>query len=266
MQCPLGAGFSLACEFGRGGSSIDVILTRVLLQDTGNCERTIAAKAVYLGNAALLVTGGLMLISNAREFVFVHVQKTAGTSMVATLAPYANPVIRSKSGSLLRALGLPRDYRRYKFREHASILDARRRMPRELFDAYFKFGFVRNPWDRLVSEYNAALKKHRNRRHRRIANLGDFEAFIRHEIARGRFFQDRMLCDENGRILVDFVGRFERLEADYGEICRRLNIEAPLTVRNAFDHRHYREYYSKRTQQLVEHAWAREIELFEYKF
>jgi len=207
-----------------------------------------------------------MLISDAHRFVFVHVQKTAGTSMVENLEAYANPVIRSKSGSLLRALGLPRNHRRYKFREHASIVDARRRMPGELFDAYFKFGFVRNPWDRLVSEYNAALKKRKHRRHRRIARLGGFEAFIRHEIARGKFFQTRLLCDENGAIAVDFVGRFERLERDYGEVCRRLGIEAPLAVRNAFDHCHYREYYTKRTRQLVEHAWARDIELFEYEF
>lgn len=207
-----------------------------------------------------------MLFSDSKRFVFIHVQKTAGTSVGAALRPYANAEKRSKLGSFLRLFDFPRDYRRYKFRTHASLRDVQRKLPAEVFNGYFKFAFVRNPWDRLVSEYNAALKKHRNRRHRRIARLGDFEAFIRHELKRGRLLQYPMLANRDGEIGVDFVGRFESLDADFDTICRRIGVPNELSHLNAHPHRNYREYYDEGTRRLVAEGWAQDVETFGYEF
>lgn len=93
-----------------------------------------------------------MLVSDDRGFVFIYVQKVAGTSITAALRPHANAMYRSKLYSFLRAFGLSHDYRRYRFRTHASLRDVQRKMPASLFDSYFKFAFVRNPCDRLVYE------------------------------------------------------------------------------------------------------------------
>jgi len=207
-----------------------------------------------------------MLLSDSKRFVFVHVQKTAGTSITAALRPYANHNKRTKLGSSLRLFGLPRDYRKYKFRTHAALRDVQRRMPESLFSSYFKFAFVRNPWDRLVSEYNAALTKNRSRRHRRIARLDDFEAFIRYELRRGRLFQYPMILNVDGDVGVDFIGRFESLEDDFRAVCRRIEVDHPLGRCNAYPHRDYREFYSDNTRRLVERGWAQDIELLGYEF
>lgn len=207
-----------------------------------------------------------MLISDTHRFVFVHLQKNAGTSMVHVLRPYAVEGPRSKWYSLLRVLGLPRDYRRYKFREHAPLREAERRMPRDRFEEYFKFGFVRNPWDRLVSDYAGLLQNPAHRRHRQAARLSDFAAFIEWEARRGRRVQRDMLMDRSGRVAVDFVGHFERVGEDFAEACRRIGIEAELPHRNPSRRGDYREWYDERTREMVRRYWATDIEAFGYEF
>jgi hypothetical protein len=207
-----------------------------------------------------------MLISDSRQFVFVHLQKNAGTSMVAVLQPHAIAGPRSTWYSLLRALGLPRDYRRYKFREHAPLREAQARMPAERFASYFKFGFVRNPWDRLVSDYAGLLQNPSHRRHRRARRLADFAAFIEWEAQRGKRVQLDLLCDRDGRMAADFVGRFENVEADFAEVCGRLGIAAELPHRNRSNRGDYREWYDDRTREMVRQYWRADIETFGYEF
>lgn len=207
-----------------------------------------------------------MIISDDKRFIFVHIEKTAGTSIGQVLAPYANQRPASRLLSLLRRVGLPRDYHRFRFGVHAPLCDVQAHMPEDRFAAYYKFAFVRNPWDRLVSEYNAALKKKRRRRHARIASFGGFEDFIRYEIRRGKFFQLPRLCGRDGRPAVDFIGRFEAVERDFDVVCQRLGIENRLGKFNVFPHASYRHYYDDKTRELVREFWRPEIEYFGYDF
>ncbi|MFT7532462.1 MAG: hypothetical protein ACI9FD_003493 [Gammaproteobacteria bacterium] len=207
-----------------------------------------------------------MIISDSKKFVFVHIEKAAGTSIRHAILPYALPRPYSTWFSLLRLAGLPRGYRNYKFRTHAPVNHLISRMPRSQFDSYFKFAFVRNPWDRLVSEYNAAIKKNKNRRHHKIGKMGSFYDFIQHEINRGKFFQETMLVDRTGELCVDYVGRFENLAEDFSHICSQIGIESTLDHVNRYDHMHYREFYNNASRELVAIHWRRDIETFGYEF
>lgn len=207
-----------------------------------------------------------MLISDERRFVFVHVEKTGGTSIGQVLSPYAIGRPPSRLHALAARLCHGRDYRHYRYRTHAALADAQARMPGDRYRAYFKFAFVRNPWDRLVSEYNAALRKARKPRHRRIRALDGFHAYVEYEIGRGKFFQYPRICGLDGQPGLDFVGRFESLEDDFRQVCRILGIDASLGRLNAFSHANYREYYDARTRDLVARYWRRDIEQFGYAF
>jgi hypothetical protein len=92
----------------------------------------------------------------------------------------------------------------------------------ELFGDYFKFGFVRNPWDRMVSMYKYFG-------YQRICGFNEFVCrdFGKDLWRTMRWFvcpQTEYLCDENGELIVDFVGRYEALQADFHEVCRRLGL------------------------------------------
>jgi len=208
-----------------------------------------------------------MLISESHRFLFVKVQKTAGTSITEYLSPLALHPSASRLNKLASDLRLVRDWRRHHYRPHAPLRHAESVLPREVFDSLYKFAFVRNPWDRLVSWYAFILQAPEHHRHRQVGRQPSFEAFARRELGNPRRSQWWMLTRRDGRLGVDFVGRFENLEQDMATVCRRLGIEYhPLPRAKVSKHRPYQEYYTPELAALVGERWRREIEQFGYRF
>lgn len=206
-----------------------------------------------------------MLVSDTKRFLFVHVPKAAGKSVRAALAPHALPR-PPKFHSFLRLFGMPRDYRRYRFRTHGSLQDAQRILPAEVFSEYFKFAFVRNPWDRLVSSYHYILERQGHPHHRRVQRLGSFSAYVEYESQRGRFLQYDLLVAIGGELAMDCIGRFETLNRDFARICDRLGIAAALPHANVSRHHLYADYYDAHTRDLVSRYWRKDIETFGYSY
>jgi hypothetical protein len=75
-----------------------------------------------------------------------------------------------------------------------------------------------------------------------------------------------MLTSHHGRLLVDFVGRFETLEADFAAICRHLRVAARLPHVNAVSHDDYRAHYTPRLAAAVADGFGEDIERFGYAF
>lgn len=145
---------------------------------------------------------------------------------------------------------------------------------------YFKFTFVRNPWDRLVSAY-AFLKaggfnEYDGRWARtHLARYGSFDVFVREWINERNIYklthfipQSRFVCLEGRRLGVDFVGRFETIDEDFRHVRIRLGIDARLQRMNTTPGRRadYRSYYSDETARIVADVYSNDIELFGYDF
>lgn len=208
-----------------------------------------------------------MLISDSHEFIFVQMRKVASSSMQSILLPLCLPPPRGRLAHLRSRARLQWNYQKHCFRTHDDILAARKRMPEEVFNRYFKFAFVRNPWERLLSEYHYILSRPEHGRHRRVAGLDGFQAFIRMQIPRRDAYQLNMLCDSKGNLLMDFVGKLENLEADWRTVCETIGIPfQSLPHRNVSEHVSYRESYDQASIDLVARYWAEEIELFGYSF
>ncbi len=208
-----------------------------------------------------------MLISDSHQFIFLRMRKVASSSMQSVLSPLCVPAPRSRLAHIKSRARLEWNYQRYTFRAHENILAAKYRMPAEKFASYFKFAFVRNPWERLVSEYEYILKRPRHGRYKRVAGLNNFAGFIRMQIPRKDAYQLNMLIDHSGRMLMDFVGKLENLETDWHTVCERTEIPyQALPRKNVTAHRNYPGYYDTASIQLVAKHWAREIDMFEYKF
>jgi len=208
-----------------------------------------------------------MLISDSHQFIFLRMRKVASTSMKAILLPYCLPRPPGKLAHLKSRAKLEWDYHKYVFRAHDDIRAARRRMPAEKFDRYFKFTFVRNPWDRLVSEYEFLLRKTGHGRHEKVKNLGGFKQFIEMQIPRSDAYQVNMICDRSGKLQMDFVGKLENLQDDWKTVCTRIGIpHQELQRKNASERSNYKDYYDGESRALVARHWAREIEMFGYRF
>lgn len=216
-----------------------------------------------------------MLLSNKYRFLFVHIAKTGGTSVRAALEPlrwrdpaYYPMFVCSKLSHLMGHRIAA------KFPRHAKVIAAREMLPKDVFDSLFKFAFVRNPWDLQVSSF------HHIQRERPEVMQGhhDFESFLKWKLDPEREYQFHIdtsielqtdyLVDLHGHMLMDFIGRYERLQDDYHEACRRIDIRPrPLPHRRkAAGRDDYRRYYTDETSQLVADHFRRDIELLGYSF
>ncbi len=211
-----------------------------------------------------------MLISYSHDFVFVHVPKTGGSSITQALNPYANQPAQYLINRLLDRLGIHVNYlgsqRMRRFRTHATAMQLRRHLPAKVYNGFFKFAFVRNPWDRMVSYYSFLAGRPNHHRHQRVVSLGGFREYLLYEIARSKTTQKSILSDQSGQLIVNFVGRFESLRTDFAQICRHLGIPFQLEHVNKTIHRDYREYYDRQTIRLVQDHFWEDIEFFQYTF
>jgi len=217
-----------------------------------------------------------MVLSHANRFIFIHVAKTGGMSVREALQPYsAEPekFVMRRPPKMVKDRVNPL----YKVWEtlllHAKASDAKRELPPEVFKRYFKFAFVRNPWDQLVSMYHFILREPEAPKHDQVKALGSFDAFVDWAVATPEPFpkglpklQSEMITDAGGNLLVDFVGAYENLEEDFDEITRILGIRAVLPHVNRSAHRDYRDHYNDRTCAVVAEHFRPDIERFAYSF
>ena len=81
------------------------------------------------------------------------------------------------------------------------------------------------------------------------------------------FNQLDYVTDENGRVIVDFIGRYESLQSDFRKIAQRLGVEEPsLTHENPSKHTHYSRYYTPELVEMVRGRYERDIAFFGYDF
>jgi hypothetical protein len=213
-----------------------------------------------------------MLISHRHRFIFIHVDKAAGSSLQDALAPFADNGAVSRVRKRLMLLGpvnrISGLHRFVQFSQHAAAEEVRRCLPAAQYSAYFKFGFVRNPWDRLVSRYHY-LKRNTSHRHSRLVNaMSGFPEYVRWEMDRNMRLthQHAYLCDKEGRLIVDFVGRFENLRDDFVRATEKIGITTSLPHLNATESKDYRKFYTPELRDTVADFYKRDIELFGYDF
>jgi hypothetical protein len=138
-------------------------------------------------------------------------------------------------------------------------------MGAELFDRYFSFVFVRNPWDRILSIYHFSKLRPEGVLYD-AAMTRDLDGFVEHLVQTGLPDQIDYVSDEDGRIIVDFVGRFERIEEDFAQVCDRIGVRASLPHRNRTKHPPYVEAHSAKARDQVAELCRRDIEAFGYTF
>ena len=141
--------------------------------------------------------------------------------------------------------------------------------------SYFKFAFVRSPWERMISSYFLKKRQPHNFPGEQYA---DFDDYI-HTVLAGptwkKFPADNIpqvaYLTPNGSLNmslgVDFVGRFENLANDYDELQKRIGIHLPpMPHINKTNHKDYKEYYTKESKELVKKCFAADVDYFDYVF
>ena len=204
------------------------------------------------------------MISTKHQSIFVHIPKTGGQSIESVFLKLNGLDWEARAPLLLRRKepheGGPERLAHLMAREYVTL----RYIDRVSFENFFKFAFVRNPWDRLVSEYRYLKEK------------VPFAAFVERVLAQdypdtSRHIRPQLdfLTDEYGKIIVDFIGRFESIAVDFGEVARRLElgrVKLPHRNSSGLFHRSYRCYYDERLRERVGQFYAADVERLNYSF
>jgi hypothetical protein len=207
-----------------------------------------------------------MIISHTHKFVFAAIPKTGTHSVRRALRAHLGEADLEQVGLFvqkrlpfapLAALG----------HGHISLEQVRPFLGEEAFDRYLKFAFVRNPFDRFVS-YCAFMTRDDG------WFLKQPQEAMRHFLFRDRpvdhlLFhpQHTFVCDREGRLMADVIGRVEDMQGSYDALCRRIGIpEASLDRVNSSEHGTWRDYYDDELLEGVAEFYRRDLDLFGYSF
>lgn len=185
------------------------------------------------------------MISHNKKIIFIHCPKCGGESIEKAIFGKADVSYKGDPYE-----GSPE--------KHWGYEDYIKHHGRQLFDDYFVFSFVRNPWDRAVSRI-----MYRNKRFKRPMEISL-------QLLKEECCINKPLCEDlmlKRKCVVDFIGRFENLQEDFNIVCDKIGIpRQKLPHENKSNHKHYTEYYDDETRQLVAEKYAEDIEYFGYKF
>jgi hypothetical protein len=155
--------------------------------------------------------------------------------------------------------------------QHLTSRQIRTEVGHECFDQYYKFSIVRNPWDRIVSQYAYMASRPDLRDYigmRRDASFAEYLDLIQQREHVQWMRQIDFLSDDSGNINIDYIGRFESLEADARKVFSSIGIPSPTLQRTNGSIRleDFRQYFDSGTRRTVEKLYAADIEVFEYAF
>jgi len=252
-----------------------------LLKNAEEAERSERFRGVHMSRTGgLPILTGLflhlggerikyMLMSRKYKFIFIHIYKNAGSSVTNALLPFAANKLQRMSLSVLKKLNISRAFEPEPFPAHIKASELVNAIGKEAFESFFSFAIVRNPWDWQVSLYNYALTNINHYQHDLVKGLGSFNEYIGWRCSEEVRFQKDFIYSVDGELLVDFVGKFENINADFDTICSRIGVSASLpklNVSNVSNVKPYQQYYNENTRELLRRTFAADILLFGYDF
>ena len=249
-----------------------------------------------------------MIISYKNKFIFIHCRKTAGSSIKCYLNHYIGPydiqigswheviynqgsfnrrfIVDLLAPKLLFNLSTWKNIKkgfcnRNIYKQLNSIHKKRynlyhptanelKSFDESAWNNFFKFCFVRNPYEKAVSDYIWRVK---------CKNLNiSFYDFLTRLASSDSHEHDNIVPSQidnwpmytiNDHIAVDFIAKYENLTVDFEKICNIIGIPFHKShipkMKNYVDYR-YRDYYGTREKELAYSIYKKEIEYFGYAF
>jgi len=213
-----------------------------------------------------------MIINTNKKFLHIAIPRTATTCLNIALGNLHHPEPKKHHCTLEEALSC-----------HPEAIN------------FYKFTFVRNPFDRLVSTY-FEFRKNRGRKYSgeitytkdllsefdiSSSDKENFKNFCRNlntsSWRKDLFFKPQFdYINISGENKMDYIGKFENLDKDWGYIRSKIDMQevslqknVPREPRGFFrgsEHPPYQEMYSSKEIKVVEELYSKDLEYFNYSF
>ena len=206
-----------------------------------------------------------MPINKKYKILFIHIPKTAGSSIEIFFEMQRKEWFYqgSPAYSINTVKYAPQHFT-------AEIMKEKFKQ----FDMYFKFAFVRNPYDRLLSEY---YFMHRGAGIEFFNDPGNFERWVFGYLnKKGKEFtncychkieQYRYVYDVTGK-LVDFVGKFENLQEDFNKVLKIMDYQGSgkLMKSQSAKFEKNKKLLTDKVKHRIKDVYYADFKLFNYKF
>lgn len=211
-----------------------------------------------------------MIISHKHKFIFFKTRKTAGSSIQVALAEQCGPedIITGQyrlgvdDNSHTAGLNMDKFFTNH---PHPELKQVKAFLGEEIWNSYFKFAFVRNPFDIAVSRYHWNVK---GKLGKTETSIKDFQSWV----SSGKLLREdsaKLYIAENNNIALDFVGRYENLQEDLNFICKKLNlneINLPNLKSGFRDNTSYTKFYNDEVKSTVSEFYKEDFNLLNYSF
>jgi hypothetical protein len=182
---------------------------------------------------------------NDKSIIFIHIPKTAGTSILSTLL----------EDNQYKVTGHPiaNDYS-----EHEWINS-------------FTFSVIRNPYDRFISnwmfhttnysgkifeEYNINIKN---------KSLKEYCSIVKDLFhTRNNWITSHQFLTHSSGKPIDFLIRFENIQEDWNKLCQLINIKKTLIRLNSTPKKYYMHYFNSETKKFVENLYYEDFKNYQY--
>lgn len=218
------------------------------------------------------------------RFCFVHVPKTGGTSVQEALRAHGrlDPFYKHSFAAVLRDHMLCKRWDglfSFAFVRHplpwlVSLFEHdRRAAQRGSFGNFLRWGMASPHFNDGVPIFSRKMEAWLDGRMRwwRLCEADDFAGFVRAVWAgdvpvedQHRYVWERPTWSDAAAPVVDFIGRFERLDEDFSKVCERLKLAAQLPRRNVGGYGNWRERYTPELEALVRDRFRADLDLFNY--
>lgn len=237
-----------------------------------------------------------MIISHSQRFIFIANRKTASTAIGIAFSSACNKydVITplGEDEEIRRKLGYPtpRNFIPWhKKLAHLSLLTQRRLTglwiseklkeigyythitPKKIlkylhsddWESYFRFCFVRNPWDLVISQYFWTIRNQ--------SQPSSLDSFLNSSKIKGIAKRSQEMYTLNGNLAVNRLCRYENIQTEVNQIFKELNLpgnpKLPAAKRQfRSDKRHYRDILNDDQAEKIGLIFKREIELAGYTY
>ncbi|QNJ96715.1 sulfotransferase family 2 domain-containing protein [Constantimarinum furrinae] len=212
------------------------------------------------------------MISHEHKCIFIHIPKTAGTSILSFF--YPNITFKTGKPDYDRLFGWCPERRIHMQHATSKTLLETGLISQEVWNTYFKFTFVRNPWDKSYSDYiwmqkfagvKGSFKNY-------IEKEKEFKSILtdnsNHSYLGDHLMPQSEFFDLDGKYALDYVGRFENFSQDISTIMKKLDIAQDF---NKYENKGTRKsdyslFYKNSDKRRVDRKYKVDIENFNYTF
>ena len=170
-----------------------------------------------------------MIISHKLKVIYIKLAKVAGSSFEIALSKYCGaddiltPIL--PEGKIWKSMGYHRSGQNYKnptgkhkYIAHVEALDVKKCIPKDVWDNYLKIATIRCPYDAYISFYH--FTKYDFQQNKKRPPEKNFEAFV---IKDKRVIKYSRGLHEEGKIIIDFLIRYENLDEDIKKLETKID-------------------------------------------